>query len=456
MDDYEHRNDFASDAEAAAPSEPRPAVRSAALVPAPVGGGARAAASPARQAPQAEPLPKAAGAGSTGPPTTLLGLIASSRAAQGGPAVLRDSCGGRRLQGPRPEFVFLTEDCRPDSLEARRHAAANIHACLDAAWEDSTRTRYDAALRGMVSSLESSTQVALLPCDTDDKLMLLFSGLLRRPWGTVSTTKAAVRAWHVERDILCSFEAAWTTRAWHFWRGLKKLADHSLRRAKRPLSLAEVTGVQRCRLAQGSVAGLRDAAMIALAFFGIRRFAELQALLLADVVVEESAVQIRIRKQKNDPFGEGLLIWVPELPPLGPFCPAKLLRAWRQQRAEVHGQAGGVFFCVTGAVEPRPVSADTFRRMLSRHLKDAQVGSHSLRKGGAQWWKHSASLPEELVQGQGGWSSIDVMRNFYTKFSASARKQRLLEAACAACTAIAAPAGLPPNPGELPVWRRPL
>ena len=122
----------------------------------------------------------------------------------------------------------------------------------------------------------------------------------------------------------------------------------------------------------------------------------------------------------------------------------------------MHGQAGGVFFCVTGAVEPRPVSADTFRRMLSRHLKDAQVGSHSLRKGGAQWWKNSASLPEELVQGQGGWSSIDVMRNFYTKFSASARKQRLLEAARAACSAIAAPVGPPPNPGELPVWRRPL
>ena len=54
--------------------------------------------------------------------------------------------------------------------------------------------------------------------------------------------------------------------------------------------------------------------MIALAFFGIRRFAELQALLVSDVDDQDGAIQFRIRKKKNDPFGEGLVVWVPELP----------------------------------------------------------------------------------------------------------------------------------------------
>ena len=94
--------------------------------------------------------------------------------------------------------------------------------------------------------------------------------------------------------------------------------------------------------------------------------------------------------------------------------------------------------------------------MLARHLNDAQVGSHSLRKGGAQWWKNAASLPEELVQGQGGWSSIDVMRNFYTKFSAAARRQRLVEAAQAACSNALPAAPRQSNSDELPVWQRPL
>ena len=367
-----------------------------------------------------------------------------------------DIPGDRRLQGPRPALPFLVGDCAPATLEARRKAASDIHACLDAAWEDSTRARYDATLRGMVSSLESTTQIALLPCDAEEKLMLLFSGLVRRPWGTVSAAKAAVRAWHVERNLLHSFESAWSPRAWHFWRGLKKLADHSLRKAKRPLSLHEITVIQRSRLSQSSAAGVRDAAMIALAFFGIRRFAELQALLVSDVDDQDGAIQFRIRKQKNDPFGEGLVVWVPELPALGHLCPAKLLRAWLRLRAETRPQAEGFFFCVTGVAELRPVSADTFRRMLARHLNDAQVGSHSLRKGGAQWWKNTASLPEELVQGQGGWSSIDVMRNFYTKFSAAARRQRLVEAAHAACSNALPAAPRQSNSDGLPVWQRPM
>ena len=115
-----------------------------------------------------------------------------------------------------------------------------------------------------------------------------------------------------------------------------------------------------------------------------------------------------------------------------------------------------MLFCVTGAIALKPISADSFRRMLSRHVQDAQVGSHSLRKGGAQWWKNIASLPEELVQGQGGWASLDVMRNFYTKFSADARKRRLLEAALNANSATAQSAVRPPSPRELPVWRRPV
>ena len=452
-----HRNDFADDGAEAAPRVPCPAVGGTGLSPAPRGRGVLAAEPAARPVPQAAPRSSAASCGvGSGSPTSLLGLIASSRAAQGGPLVLPDRTGDRRLQGPRPEFDFLAEDCRPDCREARRQAAANIHACFDAAWEDSTRARCDSTLRGMVSSLESSTQAALLPCNGDDKLMLLFSGMVRRPWGTVSTAKAAVRAWHVERDSLHLFEAAWTPRAWQFWRGLKKLADHSLRRAKRPLSLAEVASIQRHRLAQGSAAGVRDAAMVALAFFGIRRFAELQALQVSDVVVQDTAIQFRIKRQKNDPFGEGLLIWVPQLPPLGLLCPSKLLRAWLQLRSETRGQAEGAFFCVTGVDEVKPVSADTFRRMLSRYLQDSQVGSHSLRKGGAQWWKNTASLPEELVQGQGGWSSIDVMNNFYTKFSSCARKERMLEAARDVCIASSPLAGSPPNLGDQPVWQRPL
>eukprot|EP00959_Pyramimonas_sp_CCMP1952_P385875 8087180-Pyramimonas_sp.AAC.1 len=78
--------------------------------------------------------------------------------------------------------------------------------------------------------------------------------------------------------------------------------------------------------------------------------------------------------------------------------------------------------------------------MLSRHVKDpASVRSHSLRKGGALRWKHAAALPATLVQAQGGWSSLDVMRAFYAKHPDSDRRQLLLGAAAAANPKQAAP-----------------
>ncbi|CAK0864261.1 unnamed protein product, partial [Prorocentrum cordatum] len=248
-------------------------------------------------------------------------------------AIHADGPGARSLGAPRAPLALVAGESAPVQLAARRKAAADIDRCLAAAWEPSTRSRYDATLRSVVSTVESDTAMSLLPCDTEEKVMVLFAGMIGQPWGTVGAAKAAVRAWHVERDLLAAFDLAWTPRAWHFWRGLKKLADHSLRHAKRPLSFDEARVVQRCRLAQASDAGLRDAAMVATAFFGIRRFAEVQGLLTEDVVFQEDAVECRIRRQKNDPCGVGMLIWLPRLPELGPLCPLKLMQSWAARRA---------------------------------------------------------------------------------------------------------------------------
>ena len=404
--------------------------------------------------------PRGSGAAAASAGGRPLQPVAGTRAAQGGPPVGGDAPGARRLASPRPPVALVGDDGGPLHLAARQKAVAGIHRCWDASWEESTRDRYDATLRSVVSTVEQDTALTLLPCDADTKVMTLFAGMIGQPWGTIGAAKAAVRAWHVQRDCLSTFDAAWTSRTWHFWRGLKKLGDHTLRQAKRPFLIGEALAVQRARLAQASDAGVRDAAMVGAAFFGIRRFAEIQALLREDVVFQDDAVECRIRRQKNDPHGAGMLIWIPRLPQLGPLCPAELLRAWAARREAVWGQAGGQFFCVTGAAAPRAVSADTFRRMLSRHVRDAAVGSHSLRKGGAMWWRHTASLPESLVQGQGGWSSLEVMRAFYTKYSDADRRGRLLEAAGAALAL--RPRAAPPRqegPGRtsaLPVWKRPL
>ena len=111
---------------------------------------------------------------------------------------------------------------------------ATVNSCIRAAWEESTHVRYDAALRSVANPAESASGLSLLPCDSDTKLMCLFASLDGKPWGTISTARAAVRAWHQERGLVDPFDSAWTDRASRFWKSFKKRADHTLSRAKEP------------------------------------------------------------------------------------------------------------------------------------------------------------------------------------------------------------------------------
>ena len=84
-------------------------------------------------------------------------------------------------------------------------------------------------------------------------------------------------------------------------------------------------------------------------------------------------------------------------------------------------------FAVTGAVSlPKPVSPDSWRKTLGAFFSDAQVSSHSLRRGGASWYVHEAQVDESVVQAQGGWASAEVMRTFYSQSSPELIKQRLI------------------------------
>eukprot|EP00959_Pyramimonas_sp_CCMP1952_P432775 9062969-Pyramimonas_sp.AAC.1 len=86
-------------------------------------------------------------------------------------------------------------------------------------------------------------------------MMCLFASLDGKPWGTISTARSAVRAWHEERGLVDPFDSAWTDRAARFWKGLKKRADHTLSRAKVPLSLTQLLQYVRARRGVNSPAG---------------------------------------------------------------------------------------------------------------------------------------------------------------------------------------------------------
>ena len=70
----------------------------------------------------------------------------------------------------------------------------------------------------------------------------------------------------------------------------------------------------RVRRGLNSPAGVRDAAAASLCFFGVRRFAEMQALKAEDLAIGNGHAVALIRKQKKDPLGAGMRCVIPQFP----------------------------------------------------------------------------------------------------------------------------------------------
>lgn len=82
---------------------------------------------------------------------------------------------------------------------------------------------------------------------------------------------------------------------------------------------------------------LRTAVSVAIAFFDVRRGAEVVALRLADFSISAGLqfARFSIRRQKNDQVGEGSVSRLPSMPGWGLHCRATLLQEWVNLRSAV-------------------------------------------------------------------------------------------------------------------------
>ena len=181
---------------------------------------------------------------------------------------------------------------------------------------------------------------------------------------------------------------------------------HSRSHAKVPVSIVSLIVYLRSRLSSPYDAGLRDAAMSALAFFGVRRISEVLSLQLSDIFFERDGITVYIRKQKNDPNGVGMKCWVPYCPALGSLCPGKLLENWKNKWVEMWHPyfSDGPFFTTLSKKVPTQVCYNHFRTTFKNHFSSTCIGTHSLRKGGAAWLRFHAHIDNTLAQLQGGWA----------------------------------------------------
>ena len=202
-------------------------------------------------------------------------------------------------------------------------------------------------------------------------------------------------------------------------------------------------------------------------FFGVSRFAEMQALKAEDLTIGNGHAVALIRKQNNDPLGAGMRCIIPQFPLLAGACPVQLLQDWLAVRARLWpDHPDGPLFSVTHKTVPSSISADTTRKSLSSVFPGRSTGTHSLREGGAHWWKADGQVPGEIIQAQGGWSSPETMRSVYTRFNEQERLRMFAQAAACVGAESAGtlafsqrtPAPSPeqgqPSAAPMPQWRR--
>ena len=317
---------------------------------------------------------------------------------------------------PPPPVFDLPAPATEEQQTKRAKTMADIQTISASAWEASTVATYSKALCISIHNIEREIGADLLPFDSPGEIMLLFAPMSGMAWGSVRINKSAVRAWHCARNLSSMYDASWDDTALLFWRGLKKQCIH-VPNLKRPILLAELDLFCSNRLACDTPAGIRDAALGCFSFFGVRRITEGIALLGKHFFDDGNFINCFIAKQKNDPCGKGQTCFFPSgALTLFSHCPTTLLRNWASKRETMlAGRDATVlpFFCTTGATAGNEMSSDSWRKCVKNIFPEIGVSTHSFRKGGAQFWLHSAGIQEDIVQAQGGWADKELMKRIY-------------------------------------------
>ena len=332
------------------------------------------------------------------------------------------------------DFSLPSSGIDEEVTDAHRTAAAAVNDCLRVDLAPSTLNTYNSVLQHDLALAEHKLNLKLLPMPSEDLFLAAFGSLLETHgrdlhWSRVKSLKAAIALWHRRNNEACIFDC-WTERMRGFWNGLAKRCRHA-QVGKEPVSFNSVVSILRAAESSQSVVCVRNSAMIALAFFGVRRGAEVVAMQMRDLgAFTDDGVSFKVRCQKNDPRGLGQVCFVPHIKVLGDASPARLMRRWVTLRSTCQSDSSELaplFVTTTGANKGGPVSTDSLRKAVAA-LIGKPWSTHSLRKGGATFYARQGADPNATQQ-QGGWRTSEIMAEIYTKLSQSEVQRELVKVA---------------------------
>ena len=316
-----------------------------------------------------------------------------------------------------------------------------IAMCLQADLAASTIKTYESLISHEIGLASKNLNIDLLPMITEAQFSAFFGSLLVThkddlKWSKVRSLKAALVQWHKRRQQKCIFDA-WAPTMVALWNGLARHSSYSTR-GKDPISFDAITEDLERDRSGASAAAVRNTAMVAVAFFGLRRSTEVIAMKLKDVVEDDAnGINLAVRCQKNDQRGLGQICFIPHILAMKANSPAMVLREWMALRRTLVASEDieGPLFITTTGKKGSPVSYDSFRKHIQEAF-GASLATHSLRKGGAVYYAR-AGVVEDATRQQGGWRTTTVMNSIYTTLNQKEVQQelmRVVNVTSAACT----------------------
>jgi integrase len=188
-------------------------------------------------------------------------------------------------------------------------------------------------------------------------------------------------------------------------------------RSRRAAALTTPEIRKLCRSCSVDLAGVRDRALILLAFAGALRRSELVALDVAHVGWTDDGLKILIERSKTDERGEGAELAISS-GRAEETCPVSALRFWLEHA----GISTGPLFrriSRSGTIGPNRLSADAVRQILLKRANQAgikgtlaePVSPHGLRAGFVTT-AYRNGVPDEEIMGHTRHRSLATMRSY--------------------------------------------
>lgn len=277
---------------------------------------------------------------------------------------------------------------------------------LSAATADNTRRAYQSAIRHFQS------WGGLLPCEAPMVIRYLLTYAAELNVRTLALRLTALSKWHQFQGFA---DPTGNPDVRKTLRGIARIHGKPKKKAK-ALPIEDLERIVVMLQSDTNLQGLRNSALLQVAFFGAFRRSEIAVLTAEEIAWEPEGLVITMTRSKTDQDGEGITKAIPYGEPGSLCCPATALKLWLTA-AEI--KSGPIFRRITrqGAIGADALYAGSINEILKACATKAclpyvpELSGHSFRRGLATS-AYRAGTDFRNIKRQGGWRHDGTVQGY--------------------------------------------